>query len=190
MRLLLKGILSLTTLLECVSVPITSIYKLMTLDVLGVVPSEVKVVTKTPKYFEVTEEDLKITSSDNGGKAQEIFPLVLDVASTPSEEVLEDLRINERLYTLLLSDQDLSRLTASLNKIRTERAEVQSDKEYSLGITIVNGCVRYEQPIKSAPVSLYLQPSENIGMFKVLDDFNLASQDLSSYKNVQDWNDC
>ncbi|CAH1596733.1 hypothetical protein THOB06_90158 [Vibrio rotiferianus] len=27
-------------------------------------------------------------------------------------------------------------------------------------------------------------------MFKVLDDFNLASQDLSPYKNVQDWNDC
>jgi len=75
----------------------------------------------------------------------------LDVGATPNEEVLEDLRINERLYTLLLSDQDLSRLTASLNKIRTERAEGQSDKEYSLGITIVNGCVRSEQPIKSAP---------------------------------------
>lgn len=95
----------------------------MTLDVLGVVPSEVRVVTKTPKYFEVTEVDLKITSSDNGGKVQEIFPLVLDVAATSNEEVLEDLRINERLYSLSLSDQDLSRLTASLNKIRTERAE-------------------------------------------------------------------
>ncbi|MFN1583788.1 hypothetical protein [Vibrio rotiferianus] len=103
---------------------------------------------------------------------------------------MEDLRINERLYTLSLSDQDLSRLTASLNKIRTERAEGQSDKEYSLGITIVNGGFRSEQPIKSAPVYLYLQPSENIGMFKVLDDFNLASQDLSPYKNVQDWIDC
>ncbi|WP_240703701.1 hypothetical protein [Vibrio rotiferianus] len=154
MRLLLKGILSITTLLGCASVPIASIYKLMTLDALGVVPSEVRVATKTPDYFEVTEVDLKIISSDKGGKAQEIFPLVLDVAATPSEEVLEDLRINERLYSLSLSDQDLSRLTASLNKIRTERAEGQSDKEYSLGITIVNGGVRSEQPIKFAPASL------------------------------------
>ncbi len=48
MRLLLIEILSITTLPGCASVPITSIYKLMTLDVLGVVPSEVKVVTKTP----------------------------------------------------------------------------------------------------------------------------------------------
>jgi hypothetical protein len=104
-------------------VRISTNYKYLQVDVLGVVPSEMKVVTKTPEYFEVTEVDLKITSSDKGGKAQEIFPLGLDVAPTPSEEVLEDLRINERLYSLPLSDQDLSRLTASLNKIRTERAE-------------------------------------------------------------------
>ncbi|WP_231572012.1 hypothetical protein [Vibrio rotiferianus] len=123
MRLLLIGMLSITKLPVYASVPITSIYKLMTLDVLGVIPNEVRVVTKTPEYFEVTEVDLKITSSDKGGKAQEIFPLGLDVAATPSEEVLEDLRINERLYSLPLSDQDLSRLTTSLNKIRTERAE-------------------------------------------------------------------
>lgn len=90
MRLLLIGMLSITTLPVYASVPITSIYKLMTLDVLGVVPSEVRVVTKAPEYFEVTEVDLKITSSDKGGKAQEIFPLVLDVAATSNEEVLED----------------------------------------------------------------------------------------------------
>ncbi|WP_158091112.1 hypothetical protein [Vibrio nigripulchritudo] len=47
-------ILLLTTLLGSASVPLSSIYKLMTLDVLGIVPSEVKVVTKTPENFEVT----------------------------------------------------------------------------------------------------------------------------------------
>ncbi|CCN47366.1 conserved hypothetical protein [Vibrio nigripulchritudo MADA3029] len=41
----------------------------MTLDVHGIVPSEVKVITKTPEYFEVTEVDLKITSTDNGSKS-------------------------------------------------------------------------------------------------------------------------
>ncbi|EGU60951.1 hypothetical protein VINI7043_02425 [Vibrio nigripulchritudo ATCC 27043] len=134
--------------------------------------------------------DLKITSIDNGSKSQEVFPLVLDTDANFNAEVMEDLRANERLFALSLSEEYLSRLTNSLDKIRAERDNGQSDKDYSLGIIIVDVCVRFEQPLEYAPVSLYLQPSESIGIFKVLNEFNLASQDLSPNKNVKDWSDC
>ncbi|CAH1602283.1 hypothetical protein THF1C08_80115 [Vibrio jasicida] len=42
----------------------------------------------------------------------------------------------------------------------------------------------------NTPVSLCLHPSESIGMFKVLNNFDLASQDLSPYENVEDWSKC
>lgn len=46
------------------------------------------------------------------------------------------------LSDLSLSDSDFTRLSARLDEIRGERSTGKNEDEHSLGITIVEGCVR------------------------------------------------
>lgn len=178
----------------CTTIPVSSMYKLMTLNPLELSPNEARVAAVTPLALGFQTGDIIIWVSEPGSGREDrhIFPLkIKSVTSEPEETSPVDLKANERVFILSLSTSDAQQLSDLQKQIldQTRTAEYRK-KDYRMGVTIRRGCRETTAVLHQAPIDLHLKTNARNGYFQMIRNLDLATTDLDPYPNIGEWPSC
>lgn len=185
----------LWALAGCTSVPITSMYKLMTLNPAELDPVSVRVAAITPRELELKDGDVFIWIREPGmsRENQHRFPLSVQQDATRDIRELPPARpqADEHLFILSLSELDARRLGEFQRQIFGETGAGALEKEdYRVGVTIAGGRKHSSIALSRAPIDLYLKTDADRKYFHMIRSLDLANTDLSPYPNLSEWPEC
>ncbi len=184
-----------TLLSGCMSIPVTTMYKMSQLSILSLNPEEIQVAVRTNKLVEVHGGAVNIrmaTSSEglaeeSSNEAENFPPFNHEYKFRPQEQVLsasasnipailkDDIEDNEKITTLKFYDKDAATMKdvlAQVKRYREKGAKVSG--EFSIGFE--SSCFSNLYQFDELEVDLFLQTKEDDGFMLFFEDIDIIEE--------------
>lgn len=173
----------------CVSMPISSMWKLRNLDMLNTEPEDLRIAVITDKIMQLNDGSTSLTIAFSSKQAEHNFSYRLlttieqraNVASLASE--ISD---NQTLTLFYLSDKEAEQLRLAQNRMRAVRDQ-DIDGNGSLSISVHTGCFTGPQP-DALLTTIYAQFDLQQGFIKMQSNIDLM--EMSEQAEQQFWLPC
>jgi hypothetical protein len=200
-KVLIFSLLGMTlSLTGCMSMPISTMYKMSQLSILGISPSEIGVAIRTNELVEVqngaahirlaTKTDGVAGESAIGVKGEELAPfdsiyyfhtqVLSGNKGDISSKLLEGIKDGERVTILKLSNEDASTMSDALGRVKRYKAKgAKVTGGFSIGTS--SSCFSNIDKFDELNVDLFLQTDSKDGFMLFLEDIDIIEeiQDLN-----------
>jgi hypothetical protein len=171
-------VLAAAFLAGCSHVPVSTMYKLWSFDVLSADPAAIRAAVRYPESLIPRPGGAKLTVTITGakGEAPDVRAFVLEETTQGSEltEVSTYNRAGYPIRVYRLSEKDAVNVRALLKELR--EAKQRSEKRSgSIGVSI-DACRVKELPKKAILTSTYLKLDSTGGYMTVLEDVDLRNE--------------
>jgi hypothetical protein len=200
-KALILSLLGVTlSLMGCMSMPISTMYKMSQLSILGISPSEIRVAIRTNELVEVqngaahirlaTKTDGVVGETANGVKGEVLAPfdyvynfhtqVLSGNKGDISSKLLDGIKDGERVTILKLSNEDATTMSDALARVKRYKAKgARVTGGFSIGTG--SSCFSNIDKFDELDVDLFLQTD-------VKDGFMLFLEDIDIIEEIQDLN--
>lgn len=184
-----------TLLSGCMSIPVTTMYKMSQLSILSLNPDEIQVAVRTNELVEVHggAVNIRMATSSKGlaeegaDEAKNFPPFNHEYKFKPQEQVLsasasnipailkDDIEGNEKITILKFYDKDAATMKdvlAQVKRYREKGAKVSG--EFSIGFE--SSCFSNLYQFDELEVDLFLQTKEDDGFMLFFEDINIIEE--------------
>lgn len=162
----------------CAHVPVSTIYKLWSFDMLSADPAAIRAAVRYPAALSPRAGGAKLTLTMTGGGLlkPDVRMFVLEDATSPADVGgLEPYkRDNYPVRAFRLSDRDVTAVRGLLQELREGKARGES-RSGNIGVSI-DACHKGAMPSKAILASTYLKLDKAGGYMTVLEDVDLRRE--------------
>jgi hypothetical protein len=174
----LLGFSVVTVLAGCSHIPVSTMYKLWSFDVLAADPSAIRAAVRYPESLMPQPGGAKLTVTITGpkGGAPDVRAFVLEETTQGSEltEVSVYNRAGYPIRVYRLSDKDAVNVRQLLKEL-SEAKQNSEKRSGNIGVSI-DACHQRELPKKAILTSTYLKLDSEGGYMTVLEDVDLRKE--------------
>lgn len=173
-----KGILAITAVLllsACTAIPVKTLYKLATTDMMTVDPAILRAGVRMPDWVEPRPHGVKLElgmQQAGTDPISERFSLESIPAALEGKTLAAEAKPDYQLYAYRLAAQDIPRFEAFRQTLKTKKAETRGKTKGSLSIG-VDACRKTELPVGKIPVTTYLRLDTESGYLPLVVDYDL-----------------
>ena len=195
-KILALLLMATSTLLSgCMSIPVTTMYKMSQLSILSLNPDEIQVAVRTNELIEVHggAVNIRMATSSEGlaeegtDEAKNFPPFNHEYKFKPQEQVLsasasnipvilkDDIEDNEKITILKFYDKDVATMKdvlAQVKRYREKGAKVSG--EFSIGFE--SSCFSNLYQFDELEVDLFLQTKEDDGFMLFFEDIDIIEE--------------
>lgn len=173
-----KGILVIAAILllsACTAIPVKTLYKLATTDMMSVDPTILRAGVRMPEWVEPRPDGVKLElgmQQEGAEPMSERFSLESIPAVLEGKSLAAENKPGYKLYAYRLAPQDIPRFTAFRQTLKEKKAETGGKTKGSLGIG-VEACRKTALPAGKIPVTTYLRLDTESGYLPLVVDYDL-----------------
>lgn len=162
-------------LAACTAIPVKTLYKLATTDMMAVDPAILRAGVRMPDWFAPRSDGVKLElgmKQDGAEAVTERFALESIPVALEGKALAAEGRSGYQLYAYRLAPQDIPRFTAFRQTLKAKKAEGGKKVKGSLSVG-VDACRKGELPEGEIPVTTYLKLDAESGYLPLVVDYDL-----------------
>lgn len=170
----------------CSSVPLTTMYKMMSLDPLGVEPSEVIVAVQAPTGIVVNNNDVVIkfnvkADDPNYSFEHEYFVKVNEEYALP-DELKQKNKANSKIFILQLNKSDALKMLHGQDIVKKYKKN-NITGSINMSVSVKSVCKNSDFSTKNNELNVYLKLNDKDDFFTFMEDVNVLElgDDESGY---------
>lgn len=169
-----------TTLLlcACTSIPVKTLYKLATADLMTVDPSVLRVAAQMPDWVAPRPAGVKLElgmKRDGETPVNEHFILEAVPLALEGKTLADAAKPGYQLYAYRLAPADIPRLQHFRDTVKAKKADGSKKPQTSLSVG-VDACRKSELPAGKIPATTFLQLDRESGYLPLLVDYDLRQE--------------
>jgi hypothetical protein len=170
----------------CSSIPLTTMYKMMSVNPLELEPSEIVVAVQAPNGIVVSNNDVVIkfefTTNDPNYNFEDEYFVKLNAKYVLPNELTQEINRDSKFYILQLSQDDTLKMLRGQELVKKYRMN-NSDGGGSFNLSVESVCKNSQFSVKNNELNVFLKLNENDEFFTFMEDVNVLDigEDKSSY---------
>jgi len=184
---------SLCFLTGCMSMPLTTMYKLSHLDPMQADPAQLKVAIRADERIAIPEGGANINFKFNAEDGQLNFDetFVIEIIRNPimSINLVKDKKPGESVTVLQLSEHDAQRFR-NLQALLEPYVSGNRKGSASFGVGIAGVCLHSPMPADEVLLDIFLQTSEHDGYYVFLKDLDVRELSDDEDADLPEWSIC
>jgi hypothetical protein len=170
----------------CSSIPLTTMYKMMSVNPLELEPSEIVVAVQAPNGIVVSNNDVVIkfefTTNDTNYNFEDEYFVKLNAKYVLPNELTQEINRDSKFYILQLSQDDTLKMLRGQELVKKYRMN-NSDGGGSFNLSVESVCKNSQFSVKNNELNVFLKLNENDEFFTFMEDVNVLDigEDKSSY---------
>ncbi len=183
----------------CMSMPISTMYKMSQLSPIDMKPAEVRIAIRTNEAVDVQTGAAKIrikyettgdeTSSPVLREHKALVEVVTDLKADFSPILLEDIEPRERITILKLSESDAAAIAETLAIAKSNKANgIKGTGNFSISMS--SNCFGNLEQFEELEVDLFLQTDAQEGYFLFLEDIDIIEEAKDNNVDLKKTNKC
>ncbi|WMP16560.1 hypothetical protein [Thiothrix lacustris] len=162
----------------CTSIPVKTLYKLATADLMTVDPSVLRVAAQMPDWVAPRPEGVKLElglKRDGETPINERFNLEAVPLALEGKTLTDAAKSDYTLYAYRLASVDIPRLQHFRDTLKAKKADGGKKPESTMGVS-VDACRKTELPAGKILATTYLQLDRESGYLPLLVDYDLKQE--------------
>lgn len=162
----------------CTAIPVKTLYKLATADLMTVDPTVLRVAAQMPDWVAPRPEGVKLElgmKRDGETPLTERFSLEAIPTSLEGKTLNDAAKSGYQLYAYRLAPADIPRLQHFRDTLKAKKADGGKKPESSMGVS-VDACRKTELPDGKIPMTTYLRLDTESGYLPLLVDYDLKQK--------------
>jgi hypothetical protein len=160
----------------CSSIPLTTMYKMMSVNPLELEPGEIVVAVQAPNGIVINNNDVVIkfnfkTNDPNYSFEHEYFVKVNDQYVLP-DELRQKSNIDSKFFILQLNKNDALKMLHGQDIVKKYRIN-NSDGAGSFNLSVESACKNTQFSNNNNEVNVYLKLNDNDDFFTFMEDLNV-----------------
>ena len=170
----------------CSSIPLTTMYKMMSVNPLELEPSEIVVAVQAPNGIVVSNNDVVIkfefTTNDPNYNFEDEYFVKLNAKYVLPNELTQEINRDSKFYILQLSQDDTLKMLRGQELVKKYRMN-NSDGGGSFNLSVESVCKNSQFSVKNNELNVFLKLNENDEFFTFMEDVNVLEigEDKSGY---------
>ncbi|QHS13371.1 hypothetical protein [Shewanella sp. Arc9-LZ] len=170
----------------CSSIPLTTMYKMMSVNPLELEPSEIVVAVQAPNGIVVSNNDVVIkfefTTNDPNYNFEDEYFVKLNTQYVLPNELTQEINRDSKFYILQLSQNDTLKMLRGQELVKKYRMN-NSDGGGSFNLSVESVCKNSQFSVKNNELNVFLKLNENDEFFTFMEDLNVLEigEDKSGY---------
>ncbi|MBO1895711.1 hypothetical protein HNW13_007970 [Shewanella sp. BF02_Schw] len=170
----------------CSSIPLTTMYKMMSVNPLELEPSEIVVAVQAPNGIVVSNNDVVIkfefTTNDPNYNFEDEYFVKLNTQYVLPNELTQEINRDSKFYILQLSQNDTLKMLRGQELVKKYRMN-NSDGGGSFNLSVESVCKNSQFSVKNNELNVFLKLNENDDFFTFMEDLNVLEigEDKSGY---------
>lgn len=170
----------------CSSIPLTTMYKMMSVNPLELEPSEIVVAVQAPNGILVSNNDVVIkfefTTNDPNYNFEDEYFVKLNTQYVLPNELTQEINRDSKFYILQLSQDDTLKMLRGQELVNKYRMN-NSDGGGSFNLSVESVCKNSQFSVKNNELNVFLKLNENDEFFTFMEDVNVLEigEDKSGY---------
>ena len=170
----------------CSSIPLTTMYKMMSVNPLELEPSEIVVAVQAPNGIVVSNNDVVIkfefTTNDPNYDFEDEYFVKLNTQYVLPNELTQEINRDSKFYILQLSQNDTLKMLRGQELVKKYRMN-NSDGGGSFNLSVESVCKNSQFSVKNNELNVFLKLNENDEFFTFMEDVNVLEigEDKSGY---------
>jgi hypothetical protein len=170
----------------CSSIPLTTMYKMMSVNPLELEPSEIVVAVQAPNGIVVSNNDVVIkfefTTNDPNYNFEDEYFVKLNTQYVLPNELTQEINRDSNFYILQLSQDDTLKMLRGQELVKKYRMN-NSDGGGSFNLSVESVCKNSQFSVKNNELNVFLKLNENDEFFTFMEDLNVLEigEDKSGY---------
>lgn len=159
----------------CTAIPVKTLYKLATTDMMAVDPAVLRVGVRIPDWVAPRPAGVKLElgmQQEGAAKITERFTLESIPAALEGKSLAAEAKPGYQLYAYRLPPADIPRFEAFRTTLQAKKAESGKKTQGSLGVG-VDACRKTELPEGKIPATTYLRLDTESGYLPLVVDYDL-----------------
>jgi len=186
-------LLIVLSIVGCAGIPLSSVYKMMTVNPLEFHPDAISIAIKRTNVIQMQTGDVEMEfsiHSDNPDLrvSQQYFLVIDNTPRVPT--IAEGLKNNEEFSTLILSPKDVIRMKKLQKRMRNHLINGGKSDDFGFSVRVLRGCKNTKDIPDNVFVSLFLKLDSRSDFFPLYQDFDIGQADLSPLENLENWVEC
>ena len=177
----LVGVLLLLT--ACTTIPLGTMLKMVRLNPLDMDPQQLVVAVKTPEGLNVQDGDVVVNftfrTGDPNTSFEHQFPVMVNADYVIPESLKRDLKANESITVLQLSEEDARTMYEGQQAVKNYRLEHENGGAGNIDIDLVSACREESFSWRDSRLNVYLKTNDEEDFFlfmRNLDVTNLSDE--------------
>lgn len=159
----------------CMSMPISTMYKMATLNPLEIDPGQVQLAVRTDNRVNIGDDGVTISmgyvSEDKSLDLDHEFPVVVDRNARNQAILLDDMKQSEQVVLFRLRQQDRELMRQFQQKVHQHK-ENGGEGSGSFGIRLSEFCLKADAPTE-LETDMFLQVDKQDGFFVFFEDVDI-----------------
>lgn len=170
----------------CSSIPLTTMYKMMSVNPLELEPSEIVVAVQAPNGIVVSNNDVVIkfefTTNDPNYNFEDEYFVKLNTQYVLPNELTQEINRDSKFYILQLSQDDTLKMLRGQELVKKYRMN-NSDGGGSFNLSVESVCKNSQFSVKNNELNVFIKLNENDEFFTFMEDLNVLEigEDKSGY---------
>ncbi|PKI07281.1 hypothetical protein CXF78_06240 [Shewanella sp. 11B5] len=170
----------------CSSIPLTTMYKMMSVNPLELEPSEIVVAVQAPNGIVVSNNDVVIkfefTTNDPNYNFEDEYFVKLNAKYVLPNELTQEINRDSKFYILQLSQDDTLKILRGQELVKKYRMN-NSDGGGSFNLSVESVCENSQFSVKNNELNVFLKLNENDEFFTFMEHVNVLEigEDKSGY---------
>ncbi|MBB1362944.1 hypothetical protein H5125_12370 [Shewanella sp. SR44-4] len=170
----------------CSSIPLTTMYKMMSVNPLELEPSEIVVAVQAPNGIVVSNNDIVIkfefTTNDPNYNFEDEYFVKLNTQYVLPNELTQEINRDSKFYILQLSQDDTLKMLRGQELVKKYRMN-NSDGGGSFNLSVESVCKNSQFSVKNNELNVFIKLNENDEFFTFMEDVNVLEigEDKSGY---------
>ncbi|MBB1426610.1 hypothetical protein H5181_09060 [Shewanella sp. SG44-2] len=170
----------------CSSIPLTTMYKMMSVNPLELEPSEIVVAVQAPNGIVVSNNDVVIkfefTTNDPNYNFEDEYFVKLNTQYVLPNELTQEINRDSKFYILQLSQDDTLKMLRGQELVKKYRMN-NSDGGGSFNLSVESVCKNSQFSVKNNELNVFIKLNENDEFFTFMEDVNVLEigEDKSGY---------
>jgi hypothetical protein len=170
----------------CSSIPLTTMYKIMSVNPLELEPSEIVVAVQAPNGIVVSNNDVVIkfefTTNDPNYNFEDEYFVKLNTQYVLPNELTQEINRDSKFYILQLSQDDTLKMLRGQELVKKYRMN-NSDGGGSFNLSVESVCKNSQFSVKNNELNVFIKLNENDEFFTFMEDVNVLEigEDKSGY---------
>ncbi|MBB1437801.1 hypothetical protein H5202_03730 [Shewanella sp. SG41-4] len=160
----------------CSSIPLTTMYKMMSVNPLELEPSEIVVAVQAPNGIVVSNNDVVIkfefTTNDPNYNFEDEYFVKLNTQYVLPNELTQEINRDSKFYILQLSQDDTLKMLRGQELVKKYRMN-NSDGGGSFNLSVESVCKNSQFSVKNNELNVFLKLNENDEFFTFMEDVNV-----------------
>ncbi|WP_351008998.1 hypothetical protein [Shewanella sp. S1-58-MNA-CIBAN-0166] len=170
----------------CSSIPLTTMYKMMSVNPLELEPSEIVVAVQAPNGIVVSNNDVVIkfefTTNDPNYNFEDEYFVKLNTQYVLPNELTQEINRDSKFYILQLNQDDTLKMLRGQELVKKYRMN-NSDGGGSFNLSVESVCKNSQFSVKNNELNVFIKLNENDEFFTFMEDVNVLEigEDKSGY---------